>query len=104
MAKIDEHLLKHLFSLSKIEEEKDPLRREKLLKDLGKILDYFNELQEVETEDVEPMTGGTFLTNVFREDGKKLLSLAEKELQKEKIVEEFPSRENKYLKTPPIFD
>ncbi|KKS82932.1 MAG: Aspartyl/glutamyl-tRNA(Asn/Gln) amidotransferase subunit C [Candidatus Wolfebacteria bacterium GW2011_GWC1_43_10] len=103
MAKIDEHLLKHLFALAKIEEEKSPARRKKLLSDLGKILDYFNELREVSTDGVEPLAGGTFLTNIFRKDGEKNLSDEERKNQREKSTEQFPRKENKFLKTPPVF-
>ena len=58
--------LEHLAELARIDlkagEEK------KLTKDLSNILDYFKELQELNTDGVEPMTGGTDLKNALRED------------------------------------
>ena len=52
--------LEHLAELARI--ELDPKEEDKLLKDLGNILDYFKELQALDTTNVAPMTGGTDLT------------------------------------------
>jgi len=41
---------------------------ELLTKDLEKILAHFEELKEVETDGVLPLTGGTSLKNIVRED------------------------------------
>ena len=102
MAEINEKSLDHLLALARME-EKDPKRREKLLKDLSKILDYFNELKEVDTENVEPMSGGTFLTDIMRNDEEKYRDSRKHEEQREKSVEQFPRKENDYLKIPPVF-
>jgi aspartyl-tRNA(Asn)/glutamyl-tRNA(Gln) amidotransferase subunit C len=103
MSEINEKSLEHLLSLARIE-EKDAKRRGKLLKDLSKILDYFNELKEVNTEDITPLSGGTFLSDVFRQDDDKYRTKEEHEEQREKSVEQFPRKENKYLKIPPVFE
>ena len=71
--------------------------KEKLQKDLGAILDYFKELQGVDTENVEPMTGGTELKSVVRED------VAGNTDDTGKGPEQFPDSKNGYLKVPPIF-
>ena len=103
MAEINEKSLEHLLSLARIEEA-DPKRREKLLKDLSKILDHFNELNEVDTQDVEPLSGGTFLSDIFREDLEKYRSKEEYNSQREKSTGQFPQKENGYLKIPPVFE
>ncbi|MFA6136422.1 MAG: Asp-tRNA(Asn)/Glu-tRNA(Gln) amidotransferase subunit GatC [Candidatus Paceibacterota bacterium] len=103
MSQINEEVLKHLFKLARIEEEQSPQRREKLLKDLSKILDYFNELNEVDTSNVEPMSGGTFLSDVFREDGQKSVDDDARGKQRKESVEQFPKKEGDYLKIPPVF-
>lgn len=93
---INKKTLKYLADLSRIElTEKEG---EKLLKDLQKILDYFKELQELDTSKIEPLTGGTSLKNVFRED-KRLEN-------KEQISagEYFPETEDNFLKVPPVFE
>jgi len=75
-----------------------PAEEEKLLKDLGKILDYFEELKEVDTEKIEPLTGGTESQDVFREDDSDLV------LDKGPAIDAFPEKSGGYLKVPPVFD
>lgn len=99
MAEINKKSLEHLADLARLElSEKES---EKFLGDLEKILEHFKELQEVKTENVTPMTGGTELKNVLREDeapAKPSFPDAGK------IVEVFPEHEKGYLKTPPVFE
>ena len=52
---IDKKTLEHLTELSRIELEKKS--EDKLLEDLQKILGHFEELKEVNTENIEPMAG-----------------------------------------------
>lgn len=103
MSKIDKDVLKHLFALSRIEEEKDEKKQEKLIKDLSKILDHFNELSQVDTQDVEPVSGGTFLTDIKREDGEIYKNTYKKEEEREISIGQFSKKENNYLKIPPVF-
>jgi len=103
MSEINEKSLEYLLSLARIE-EKDAKRRGKLLKDLSKILDYFNELKEVNTENVEPLSGGTFLTDIMRSDEKKYRGNNEHGEQRKKSIEQFSRKENDYLKIPPVFE
>lgn len=92
---IDKKTLEHLAELARI--KLDEKEEEKLLADLSKILDYFQELQELDTSSVEPMTGGTDLKNVLREDG-------EREGTNHKAgVEQFPETKEGFLKIPPVF-
>ncbi len=63
---ITKHELEHLAKLARI--ELDPQEEEKMIADLGHILDHFKELQELDTADVAPVTGGTELKNIFRAD------------------------------------
>ncbi len=67
----------------------------KYQKDLEEILGHVTELTKVQTEGVEPMTGGTELRNVFRED-----------IPGEKDVFDptFPQESNSHLKVPKIID
>jgi len=88
--------LEHLAKLARI--ELDPKEEEKLLKDLGNILDYFKELQELDTTDVAPMTGGTDLRNAFREDDER------ENTDRGAGVEAFPELKDGFLKIPPVFE
>ena len=71
---------------------------EKLARDLEHILEYVGELNAVDTEGVLPMTGGTRLLNVLREDGAVL------DDDTGKGVGAFPESEDGFLKVPPVFE
>lgn len=105
MAHIDKNLLSRLYSLSRIAEEDDPKKEEKILGDLSKILEYFEELSSVSTEGVESLSGGGFLLSVSREDGTSLFA-KDPEYQeiRENSVAMFSEKEREYLKIPPVFE
>ena len=93
---ISKHELDHLAELARIQFA--PHEEAKLLKDLGAILDYFKQLQELDTADVPPMTGGTDLTNVLRADDER------ESTNRGAGVEAFPETKDGYLKIPPVFE
>ena len=95
---INKKTLEHLAALSRI--ELDGKNEEKLLKDLQKILEYFDELKEVDTENIEPMTGGTSQKNVFRDDEES----GNEKVKNENLTGQFPDKQNGYLKVPPVFE
>ena len=94
--------LEHLAKLSRIELE--PGEEEKLIKDLSNILEYFEELKKLDTSTVAPMTGGTDLRNVFREDAKEDGSGGPENTNQGAGVEAFPESNNGFLKIPPVFE
>lgn len=97
MTEINKESLEHLANLARLElSDKESA---KFLTDLGKILEHFRELQEVSTENIVPMAGGTELKNVFREDGETKSSL-----KPDLVVEQFPEKEKHWLKIPPVFE
>ena len=96
MAEITKKSLEHLAGLARIELHKH--EEEKILADLEKILGHFKELEEVNTENILPMSGGTEFKNVMRED-----EIRENRLKGDKTVESFPEKEKGYLKVPPVF-
>jgi aspartyl-tRNA(Asn)/glutamyl-tRNA(Gln) amidotransferase subunit C len=92
--------LEHLAHLSRI--ELDPKEEDKLIADLGAILDHFKELQALDTANVPPMTGGTDLMNVFRED---LVENGGREnTNRGAGVDAFPESKDGYNKVPPVFE
>ncbi|MEK7657635.1 MAG: Asp-tRNA(Asn)/Glu-tRNA(Gln) amidotransferase subunit GatC [Patescibacteria group bacterium] len=94
--KIDKQNLKYLAELSKIElNEKS---EDKLLKDIQAIFDYFEELKEVDTKNIESMSGGTIEKNVFRED--EFMGAG----TSRKLIDAFPEKENGFLKVPAVFE
>ena len=68
-----------------------------MLKFLQGILDYFKELQELDTSAVESMTGGTELKSVVRDD------ISGGTDDTGKGPEQFPDKQGGYLKVPPVF-
>ena len=92
--------LEHLAQLSRI--EIDPKEADKLITDLGAILDHFKELQALDTSNVPPMTGGTDLMNVFRADVED--DGGRENTNRGAGVEAFPESKNGYLKVPPVFE
>ena len=70
--------------------------KKKFSKDLANILDHFKELQGVDTDNVEPMTGGTDLRNVFREE------VPEDFKSNSELTKVFPEEEDGFLRVPKI--
>jgi len=60
------------------------------------VLDYFHQLDELDTEDVEPTYRVVDLNNVFREDE------ATESLSQEEALSNAPRTENGYFKSPRI--
>lgn len=87
----------HLAALSRM--EIDDREQEKLLHDLEGILNYFEELKEISTENIPPVTGGTHEQNVTRDDVSDVTKLSG-----ERAVESFPEFHNHFLKVPPVFE
>ena len=76
-----------------------PKESKKISGDLQKILKHFTELEELNTDKTKPMTGGTSLRNIFREDSPEAKSRKVKG-----GTEEFPDSKDGYLRVPKVFD
>ena len=85
----------HLANLTRL--RLAPAEEERLLHDLQKILEHFEELSAVETTGVPPMTGGTAERNVFRDDAER------ENTNRGAGKESFPETEDGYLKIPGVF-
>jgi len=96
MTEITKKELKHLAQLARI--EISPSEEEKLIKDLQEIISYFEELKKLDTENVSPMTGGTFLENIFYEGEDKNY------FDVKKATQQFLEKENNFLKIPGVFE
>lgn len=105
MADLNKKTLEHLAELARIDLGEAPtlsrgsdmeVGKEKLLKNLREILDYFEELNQVDTSGVEPMTGGTSLKNILRNDENATDDTG-------KGADQFPEKSDNYLKVPPVF-
>jgi aspartyl-tRNA(Asn)/glutamyl-tRNA(Gln) amidotransferase subunit C len=76
----------------KIEDEE----KDEFVEQFNSILEYFHQLDEVDTEDVEPTYRVVDLSNIFREDATC------KSLSQEEALKNAPRRENGYFKSPRI--
>lgn len=66
---------------------------------LSSILDYVNQLNEVYTKDIEPISQITGLENVTRED----VVVKEQSLTQEQTLANAPEKENGYFKVKSVF-
>src|SRR3989304_6121826 len=85
-----EHIAK-LARLQLTDEEKKRFQVE-----LGKILEYFDQLKKLDTEKVPPMTHAVPIENVLREDQVKPSLPAEEALQN------APEKKNSYFQVPKV--
>ena len=64
--RIDDATIEYVGILAKLELSES--EKEDAKKDMGRMLDYIDKLNELDTDGVEPMTHIFPVTNVFRED------------------------------------
>lgn len=95
--KIDKKLIEYLAELARLNLGKN---ENVFLNDFREIVGYFDKLKKLNTDRVTPMSGGTFLENVLKEDVYK----EERRLSPEEAIDSFPATHNGFLKIPPVFD
>ncbi len=76
----------------KIEDEE----KDEFVEQFNSILEYFHQLDEVETDGIEPTFRVVDLANIFRDD------VACPSLSQEEALRNAPRRENDYFKSPRI--
>ena len=86
--------VQHIASLACV--DLDPAQQERFAKQFNSILEYFKELDGLNTEDVEPTYHVIGLNNVFRED------TVEESLTQEEALGNAPKQEKGYFKGPRI--
>jgi len=94
--KIDDALIDKLSTLSKLEfEGKD---REEIKKDLERMLTFVDKLNEVDTDEVEPLVYMTDEYAVLRDDE------AKNTLSKEDALKNAPSKDSDYFRVPKVLN
>jgi aspartyl-tRNA(Asn)/glutamyl-tRNA(Gln) amidotransferase subunit C len=91
ITKEDVEHISWLASIKIEDEEKD-----EFVEQFNSILEYFHQLDEVDTDGVEPTYRVVDLANIFRED------VAFESLAQEEALKNAPRRENGYFKSPRI--
>ena len=79
---VDDKTIDYVAALAKLDLSQE--EREGAKKDLGSILEYMEVMNELDTENMEPMSHAFPVTNVFRED----------------VVTNSPDRENLLVNAP----
>lgn len=90
--------VQHIARLARIELAPD--EEEKFEKELSAILEFVAKLGEVGTATVEPLTGGTSLTNVMREDGASVPRNTE---TGPPLIAAAPRKRNGYVEVEAVF-
>lgn len=88
--------VEHVAKLARLELSEEQIG--KYTEQFSNILDYFNQLSEVNTENVEPMAHAIPMVNVMREDKVKL------PYSRDEILANAPLEEDGFFKVPKISD
>lgn len=94
--KIDKDSIKKIAHLAKLEFDENGV--EKMSKDMSKILDWVEKLNEIDTEDVEPLTTMSTEINVMRED-----QIAN-QLDHEAGLKNAPKSDSDYFRVPKVLE
>ncbi len=86
--------VEHVAKLARL--ELTDAEKELYTKQLGDVLKYVEQMNEVDTSDVKPMTQVVDFCNVMREDVPNL------EISKEALMSNAPEEENGFFKVPKI--
>ena len=91
---IDREQVRKVALLARLELTDD--EEDKFTTQLGDILDYFDQLSELDVTDVEPTTRAIDVSNVTREDNLQPYP------NREEILQSAPEQEGEYFKVPKI--
>jgi aspartyl-tRNA(Asn)/glutamyl-tRNA(Gln) amidotransferase subunit C len=87
--------LEHIAWLSRLELSEED--RERYAPKLNSVLDYFGELDKVDTEGVEPTYHVLALSNVFRDDE---INSPAKSLSQDEALSNAPKKQDGFFKAP----
>lgn len=91
--------VEHIAKLARL--HLDDSTKQSLEKDLSSILAFVETLNELDTADIIPMTGGTTLTNAMHDDAEDDLSLEGKGSE---LLGAVPSVKDGFVKVTSIFE
>ncbi len=94
MKKINEELIDQLAHLSRLEFSTE--EKQKTLNDLNRILDYIDQLNELNTDNVEPLIYLAPNQNILRDD------VVNETLKKEDALANAPKKDSDYFRVPKI--
>jgi aspartyl-tRNA(Asn)/glutamyl-tRNA(Gln) amidotransferase subunit C len=94
--KIDSNSVKKIAHLARLEFNEEGT--EKMKKDMTQILDWVEQLNEVETDGIEPLTTMSSEVNVLRED------IVGEHLSREQGLKNAPQRDSDYFRVPKVLE
>ena len=94
--KVNNKLVEHLAHLSRLDFDDDS--KEKMKFDFEKMLDFVAKLEEVDTDNVEPLSFMSSELNVLREDKVEQL------LTQEQALKNAPVNDTDYIRIPKVID
>ncbi len=86
--------IEYIASLAKLKLNEDEIKS--YTEDLSQILDYINKLNELNTDNVEPLSYPIELSNVLRED------ILRESLDRELALKNAPRADEQFFKTPKV--
>jgi len=95
--KIDTATLDRIAELARLDFT-EPAAREAMLKDMQRVFDFVEKLNEVDTKGVEPLIFMTEEEDVLRED------VAVLEVTKQEALRNAPVKDSDYFKVPRVVD
>ena len=96
MSTITKEQVNHIAHLSRLEIQEDEV--DGYIEKLGKVVDLFNELNSVDTENIKPTYHVLDLVNVFRED------VAQEGMNREEVLKNSKETEAGQFKVPTIIE
>ena len=96
MARISKEQIEHVAHLARLSFDKDEL--DEFTAQLGQIIEFAEQLNEVDTEGVEPTSHATEVHNVVREDE------ARPSPPREETMKNAPDQENGQYKVPSVLE
>ena len=94
--KVNNKLVEHLAHLSRLDFDDDS--KEKMKFDFEKMLDFVAKLEEVDTDNVEPLSYMSSELNVLRDDK------VEQVLTQEQALQNAPVNDTDYIRIPKVID
>ena len=94
--KVNNKLVEHLAHLSRLDFDDDS--KEKMKFDFEKMLDFVAKLEEVDTDNVVPLSYMSSELNVLREDK------VEQILSQEQALQNAPVNDTDYIRIPKVID
>ncbi|MBN1638116.1 MAG: Asp-tRNA(Asn)/Glu-tRNA(Gln) amidotransferase subunit GatC [Ignavibacteriales bacterium] len=88
--------VEYIAKLARLKFEED--EKEKLCKEMNQILEYMAKLNELDTENIEPLSHPIELNNVFREDEIK------QSVSTEEALKNAPDKDAQFFRVPKIIN